>query len=160
MNEKIVEWKYVNINPCKLIFNNYNNFQVKCILRFQTKIISLVQFDKELIFALSANEIFIINVNNKKILVKQKFSYTFEEVYKLDKSKFICYCKDNNEKLFLLFDYNRNNNKLSCYMMSFSNENFFGSNLIYILEKQKIFIYIDHIKKVINFKKTLINKLE
>jgi len=149
--------EYVNTNPCKLIFNNYNNFQVKCILRFQVKIIFLIQFDKELICALSANEIFIINVNNKKILTEQKYNYTFEEVYKLDKSKFICFGEENDEKLFLSFDYNRINNKISCNQLNFVNENWFSLVLIYILEKQKIFLYIDHMKNKIRFKKILFN---
>ena len=143
--------EYVNINPCKLIFNNYNNCQVKCILRFQIKIISLIQLNKELICALSANEIFIINVNNKKILIKQKYNYTFEEIYKIDQSKFVCYCEDKDkENLFLLFNFNRIKNKISCKPLNVLNGNFPFSNLIYILEKQKIFIYIDRLKQIIN----------
>ena len=139
--------EYVNINPCKLIFNNYNNCQEKCILRFQIKIISLIQLNKELICALSANEIFIINVNNKKILTKQKYNYTFEEIYKIDQSKFVCYCENQDkEKLFLLFNFNRIKSKISCNPLNVLNENFSFSNLIYVLEKQKIFIFIDRLK--------------
>ena len=145
--------KYVNINPCKLIFNNYNNFQVKSILRFQIKIISLIQLNKELICALSANEIYIINANNKKIMNKQKYNYTFEEIYKMDQSKFMCYCEDKYKNLYLIFDYNRIKNKISCNPLNVVNEDFSFSNLIYILEKQKIFIYIDRRKDKISLKK-------
>ena len=153
-------FKYVNTNTCKIVFRNYN-FQDNCVMNFQNKIISLIQLDKDLICALSAHEIFIININNKKILIKQKYDYTFHEVYKYNQSMFICNCKDDEETediinaFVLLFEYNKNNNTISCSTLITDNDSFCNSDLIYIFEKQKTFLYVDSINEQINFIKFL-----
>ena len=155
-------YKYVDTNFCKLVFINYN-FQDKCVMNFQKKIISLIQLDKELLCALSAHDIFIININNKKILINQKYDYTFNEVFKYDQSKFICNCKDDEESediinsFILFFEYNKNNNTISFSTLLTNYDRISHPKLIYIFEKQKAFLYVVGGNEKINFIK-LLNK--
>lgn len=155
-------YKYVDTNFCKLVFMNYN-FQDKCVMNFQKKIISLIQLDKELICALSVHEIFIININNKKILINQKYDYTFNEVFKYDGTKFICNCKDDEEsediinEFILIFEYNKNHNTISFFILLTNYDRFSHPELIYIFEKQKAFFYVVGGDEKIKFIK-LLNK--
>ena len=132
-------------------------------MNFQKKIISLIQLDKELLCALSAHDIFIININNKKILINQKYDYTFNEVFKYDQSKFICNCKDDEESediintFILFFEYNKNNNTISFSTLLTNYDRISHPELIYIFEKQKAFLYVVGGNEKINFIK-LLNK--